>query len=330
MASILTSIAPKPTTLLSKFSFFKRSKENFTYAYQFKCIEKVITDVTILQTIPITTQPFLSHQLTMISNDLKPRLITMDQDSISSKLNMIDTILSKRIADYQTEITTILSLPLDEPLSDEQQMIKQLYYRLTFTKHYLKSLEQSIKHGTIPSKNVEKKLSALIDCSLRGTSAERILEHLFLYGTELHQDTLQLAFYALYEPEIQTTATLLPLYPFQRQKKQMKIHTKLASTYLLDKLELNTKTRCVFAWSDPTYTGFKPLPDSFLMPTAELARGRRSFFPDGERVAKFFMETVKDNLQEEENNHTENQENLRNGTYFFIATCFLDWIVCTL
>jgi hypothetical protein len=72
---------------------------------------------------------------------------------------------------------------------------------------------------------------------------------MLLYGPQLHQDTLQIAYYTLFEPEVQTVANILPLYPFQRHQKQTKINNKLASTYLLDKLELNTKTRCVFAWS---------------------------------------------------------------------------------
>ena len=86
-----------------------------------------------------------------------------------------------------------------------------------------------------------------------------------LYGTQIQQNTLQLAFYTLYEPEIQTIASLLPLYPFQRQNKQTKLNAKLASTYLLDKLELNTKARNVFCTACKS-----SLPEEFFMSTTEL------------------------------------------------------------
>jgi hypothetical protein len=65
------------------------------------------------------------------------------------------------------------------------------------------------------------------------------------------------------------------------------------------------------------------------MPTNELIRGRKSFFPEGDHIAKSFLESIKANLREEENNDIENRDNMRYGTYFFIATCLLDWVICT-
>lgn len=54
--------------------------------------------------------------------------------------------------------------------------------------------------------------------------------------------------HALYEPELQTTVNFLKKYPFQ-WKKHNKLIPKLSDAYLLDKIELNTKARCILAWS---------------------------------------------------------------------------------
>jgi len=268
MASVSVKVVPK-TGFLSRFSLFKRSQEKFSFDYQVKCVEKAISDVQILQSIPFSSTPQL--HLTTISNEIKPKLSDIANESLAAKLSLIHGVLSKNISDYEEQVKETLSTPLDQPVDEDKQAATLLYYRLVFTRNYLKSLEQAVKKGDIPANSLDKKIVGILDCSLRGTSSERVLgedkqflimlfkvlifyfnfyiEHLNLYGTQIQQDTLQLAFYTLYEPEIQTTASLLPLYPFQRQKKQTKINAKLASTYLLDKLELNTKTRCVFAWS---------------------------------------------------------------------------------
>jgi len=65
------------------------------------------------------------------------------------------------------------------------------------------------------------------------------------------------------------------------------------------------------------------------MSTTELTKGRRNFFPEGDYLSKSFLNSLKGNLREEENTHNENKENMRNGAYFFVATCLLDWLVCS-
>jgi hypothetical protein len=69
-----------------------------------------------------------------------------------------------------------------------------------------------------------------------------------LFGPKANQEKLQISFYSFYEPELLTAVSFLKRYPFQ-YKKHMKLIPKLSNSYLLDKLELNTKVRCIIAWS---------------------------------------------------------------------------------
>lgn len=69
-----------------------------------------------------------------------------------------------------------------------------------------------------------------------------------LYGQEFNSPQLQDCFYTLYNAEVECVSTI-----FSELKNKHKHHKKrmdkYAKNYLLDTLELNTKTRCVFAWS---------------------------------------------------------------------------------
>jgi hypothetical protein len=69
-----------------------------------------------------------------------------------------------------------------------------------------------------------------------------------LYGTPLTQVQLQSSFYSLYDPEVQATVEMYLLIP-DLKKDQKKSFPKLAKTFLLDNMELNSKSRCVFSWS---------------------------------------------------------------------------------
>lgn len=75
-----------------------------------------------------------------------------------------------------------------------------------------------------------------------------MLVHLLLYGDRFDQESLQTSLYALYNTEIDVVVNLFQKYPGITKRIQ-KTLTKNANAYLLDKLELNTKTRCILAWS---------------------------------------------------------------------------------
>ncbi|RYY82731.1 hypothetical protein EON63_12785 [archaeon] len=46
-----------------------------------------------------------------------------------------------------------------------------------------------------------------------------------------------------------TARTLMTVYPLT--KKLQKRVFKLADSFLIDRMELNTKNRCIYAWSSP-------------------------------------------------------------------------------
>jgi len=66
------------------------------------------------------------------------------------------------------------------------------------------------------------------------------------------------------------------------------------------------------------------------MPAADVIRGRLSFFPEGQRVAREYVLSVKKQIQEAEATAQEDRETIRYGVYFFFATCVLDGIVCSI
>lgn len=59
----------------------------------------------------------------------------------------------------------------------------------------------------------------------------------------------------LYNDEVDSISNAVQLYP-EFQKQQKKKLSKLARVYLLDTLELNTKSRCIFAWAGQFYQLF--------------------------------------------------------------------------
>ena len=104
-----------------------------------------------------------------------------------------------------------------------------------------------------------------------------VIEHLHFYGEHMSQHQLQESFYMIYEPELLTCQHMFKLVTLaseKRYKNKNKLLLKnielseLKSTskswkklnkqflrfangyaYLLDVLEINTKARCIFAWS---------------------------------------------------------------------------------
>jgi hypothetical protein len=76
------------------------------------------------------------------------------------------------------------------------------------------------------------------------------VEHLRVWGDgkSFQQTQLQDAFYAIYEPEVLTASFIFSEFKKDdvRYVKQIK---KFSSSYLLDKMELNSKSRSVFCWT---------------------------------------------------------------------------------
>ena len=69
-----------------------------------------------------------------------------------------------------------------------------------------------------------------------------------LYSSNFNNEQLQDCFYTLCNAEVDCVSTIF-LEMKNKNKQHKKGMSKYAKNFLLDTLELNTKSRCVFAWS---------------------------------------------------------------------------------
>lgn len=174
------------------------------------------------------------------------------------------------------------------PALKETEENDSAHARLLLLKHYVIRMRKAIENGDLPVLGVNNHdILNLCETILNGTSTERLhgmyfanavcvfgnftcvmtllIAHISMYGTTFTQAQLQACMYCLLEPEITSCIELLKdnlksSSPSSSDKvmlkpwnKALKHHAKLLkkqnSDYLLDVLELNVKTRCVFAWS---------------------------------------------------------------------------------
>jgi hypothetical protein len=69
-----------------------------------------------------------------------------------------------------------------------------------------------------------------------------------VYGKSFNVSELQNCLYGLYDPEIEAIKSIL-LANELKNKNFNKAVEKISRSFLLDNLELNSKTRCIIAWS---------------------------------------------------------------------------------
>ena len=69
-----------------------------------------------------------------------------------------------------------------------------------------------------------------------------------LYSKQFTNQQLQDCFYTLYNSEVECVSLIFSEIK-DKHKQHKKGMEKYAKNYLLDNLEVNTKSRCVFAWS---------------------------------------------------------------------------------
>eukprot|EP01038_Epipyxis_sp_PR26KG_P011535 gene11535-15451_t len=206
-----------------------------------------------------------------------------------------------------------LAFPNIVDVGSEGDANNEFAVRIQFAIHYFNRIKESILTKELDFKVMtESQLNRLVDVILLGTSSERIAEHLTLFGqvnNQFNQELLQESFYSLYEPEIETCLSL-----FKRISNNENVHKhhikrlpKFGNTYLLDKLELNAKARCVLAWSDPNYSGFNSVPKGHSMPLDAVIKGslaqRRIYYYEKQ----------------------DDRETLQLGFVFFVVTCLADW-----
>lgn len=163
-----------------------------------------------------------------------------------------------------------------------------------------------------------------------------------LYNQTFTQADLQSSFYLIYNAEIEAVLNGFKAFP-GLQKSHLKKFPSAARVYLLDTLELNSKSRCVFAWSgsnmsislisigiDKNYSTFQDLDDTKVAGVDDICVARKQYFEEGSSIGKQFLDSYIAERRLKMNESEETRQNIRLGFFFLVATCFVDWYLCTI
>ena len=137
------------------------------------------------------------------------------------------------------------------------------------------------------------------------------------------QGLLQSSYYSILEPEVATASEACKLV-LASSKDHVKAIKRITPIYLLDKLELNVKSRCVFAWSDPKYAGYQPLDDDQVVAAQHILQRNLEFFPESTSLGKEFVLKYISERQMKYHDTNETTSNLKYGAVFFVVTCIID------
>lgn len=197
--------------------------------------------------------------------------------------------------------------------------------RLSICQLYSQRLVVAIEEGTIPvdALHSEEKMLSIVNTILLGSTAERVAEHLRLYSPSLDQASLQDAFYVLYDPEVATVSSALMIVRGLHNDLAKQI-PKFTDSYLLDRLELNVKSRSVFCWSDEKFTGIKPLADDHVIPIEDIIKSRAEYFEEGGEVAKQFVEHLTGDRRMHYHDSKDFRETAQKGFAFWMGCIVLD------
>ena len=203
--------------------------------------------------------------------------------------------------------------------------------KLLALKKYCEGMEAALQEGYVvvqPSK-LAAPLFPLIDAALLGTGSERLVEHMRLCGETFTQQQLQSSLYLALEPDVAATTEVL-LEQVSMDEKKRKELDKYAKTYLLDVVELNVKSRCVFNWSSPNFLlngGVKPVEDDDTLVVGDLTAGRHEFFPEAASTGAMFHKDYTGKRREVYEKKRQNNKTMWNGIYFFMGTMVFDFVV---
>jgi len=260
--------------------------------------------------------------------------MTSDFNSIRVKVSLEEAIalLETKFSTYKSDIINFYYDENWNLVSDDDNKIhrQQAALRILNCELYLKNMLKLVINGDLDISRInENRLLQICDAFLLGKASDRILEHLTLYSSEFNQWQLQDSFYQIFEQEVQAVTNTFLLVRGLR-KLHFKNLPKYSGSYLLDVLDLNMKSRCVFSWSDPNFTGLKPLPDDHIIPLDTLMISRRLYFNNSIEIGSMFAKDYLGSRRAAYTDKKDTRDTLRNGFYFLVVTCFLDWGVCVI
>ena len=111
--------------------------------------------------------------------------------------------MGKVYKEYESKLTCVSHSP-------EKNMDFETGFRLLLFQNYLSALRSRIKDGDLlPGALTENRLILLSDSFLLGSGAERLVEHMSMYGGKLTCALLQECLYTIFEPEVQTCMSIM-------------------------------------------------------------------------------------------------------------------------
>jgi len=274
--------------------------------------------------------PFdINHPLRDVSKELKHKFLSSSrQESFVSNMIKLETFLEEK-----SEQAKLIydDFPVDDEasaLAPDKYMQFQTALRLTNLHYYCKNLKEISLHDSteIPSDISPEHVKYVIDSFLLGSGPERTAGHLRMIGNShenFTQGLLQSSYYSILEPEVATASEACRLV-LASSKDHVKAIKKVTPIYLLDKLELNVKSRCVFAWSDPKYAGYQPLDDDQVVSAPHILQRNFEFFPESTSLGKEFVLKYISERQMKYHDANETTSNLKYGAVFFVFTCIID------
>lgn len=233
------------------------------------------------------------------------------------------TLKSKGYEHTQTYMKSALLANTDQAVI---RPMAELELRKMLFKNYLIHLQTTGMSSAMPPIS-DTKLIRIVDAFLRGTSSERLAEHLSLYSSPMSNAALQDGFYALFDPEVKLIGDFLQQTPQFSAKKHKKIMKKWLDTYLLDDLELNVKSRCVFVWVGDAWKEIRSLKDTDVEPTGDILISRRKYFEEGHGIAKGMCDSYIKKVRLSDHDAQDWRTNVIRGWGFFLGICAIDGII---
>jgi hypothetical protein len=339
--------------------FFERKKRSWNgdLAIDTEIFDLTLVDKFVSLSRTLSTNDFPeNHPINIIhnkSNDLLIKLWKEEETSVRdkpSKLRYLLTTLSEYYHEEQEQlkldIENFNELSKDTTFGNKWRWNCETALRLSVIQLYYNRLLTAIDAGDIAIDNIHddkdskdskdskdnkedkinlKVLLNLSEVFLIGSGNDRIEQHLALYPTKIDQAQLQDAFYMLYEPEVEACTSALTIVK-GKHKDYIKMIPKFSKTYLLDRLELNVKSRCVFCWSDPAFAGIKPPEDDHQIDVKTLLESRKEFFDEGHEIGSHCIGLISSDRRQHYADAKEFNQDAKRGFAFFIGCCVLDGI----
>lgn len=307
----------------------KKSEDELTYLQRLRPLCESLVEVKKMpKDHPVV--PWAESVRSVIFRELADAQTNDEKIDLALKAINDADIEHNEVAGGYAHTTTFMKSAL--LANTDQEVIRpmaELELRKLLFKNYLIHIRTTGISNSMASIS-DAKMIRLVDAFLRGTSSERLVEHLSLYSSPMTNAELQDGFYALFEPEVKLVGDFLQQTAQFSSKKHKKVMKKWLDTYLLDDLELNVKSRCVFVWVGDAWKEIRSQKDDDTEPTGDLLMSRRKYFEEGVGIAKGMCDSYLKKVRLTDFEAQEWRTNVIRGWGFFLGICALDGIVCAL